>query len=470
MKKKRVVTSSDDDSDRTVRPVNLRRISESDDDSSDGYQRILENGDQRLSVCKNGARPRDPHTWTDDDSDDSSDDDFVPTGPRPKIRAATPGLDDDELWAPPPAPFTIPAPGRRSSVARFFDDSAAGPRDDSDDDDEDYMPAVDEVATRSQVEGMDLAAGPRVKARGWCITINNYTDDDQQRLRDFYATEDGCKYLIFGKEIAPTTGTPHLQCYLHLDNPRYGNVLRACIGHRGNWKVANGTPAQNKKYCSKDHDFFEFGEVPQQGKRNDLVTLVRRVCTEGATMQSLIDGGEHDVLATYCRNERSISKLATMVSGKRDASQAPTVHWLYGETGTGKSRWAFETYPDAYRFPCDGSGWWDGYTGQKVVVFDDLRANSGLSFSVLLKVLDRYPMRVQQKGASTELLATTFVITAPAHPEVIFGACGEKVDQLLRRISIPDPDHTEDECLRPRVSGIRRLGPEPGFPAIVLRN
>ena len=78
MKKKRVVTSSDDDSDRTVRPVNLRRISESDDDSSDGYQRILENGDQRLSVCKFGARPRNPHTWSDDDSDDS-DDDFVST-------------------------------------------------------------------------------------------------------------------------------------------------------------------------------------------------------------------------------------------------------------------------------------------------------------------------------------------------------------------------------------------------------
>lgn len=408
MKKKRVVISSDDESVTTVRPVNMRRISESDDESSDGYDRILTIGDQRAF----SARPR-------------------VMGARPR-QCPVPDTDSDS------------------------------------DSDDDILPAVNAVCEQAQATGLDAPAGPRIKSRGWCFTINNYTDADIHRLRDFHAEESGCKYLVFGKEVGEQ-GTPHLQCYLWVENPRYGNVLREIMGGKGHWMAAKGTAEDNQKYCTKDGDFVELGELPKQGKRNDLATLVRRVCTEGATMQSLVDGGEFDVLATYCRNERSISKLASMVSGKRDGVTPPTVHWLWGETGTGKSRWAYENFPDAYRFPCDGTAWWDGYIGQKVVVFDDFRANSGLSFSSLLKVLDMYPHRVNQKGTTTELLATTFVITAPMTPETCFAAIGEKVDQLTRRISIPDPNHTGDGPT-PRVSGVRRMGPEPTFPPIVLRN
>lgn len=307
---------------------------------------------------------------------------------------------------------------------------------DSDDDSEceSVVREVDAVLERSQTAGVDTAAGPRQKSRGWCFTINNYDESDIHRLRDFHDSTNGCKYLIVGKEVGEQ-GTPHLQGYLFVENPRYGNVIREACGGRGHWSAAKGTPAQNQTYCSKDGDFIELGELPKQGKRNDLATLAKRVCTEGATLQTLVDGGEYDVIATYLRNEKSVTKLAGLVSGKRDASVTPTVHWIYGETGTGKSRWVQENHPDAYRFPCDGTPWWDGYTGQKVVVFDDFRSNSGLSFSMFLKVLDRYPLRVQQKGTSCELLASHFIITSPMHPENCFQGTGENQAQLMRRIT-----------------------------------
>jgi len=151
-------------------------------------------------------------------------------------------------------------------------------------------------------------------------------------------------------------------------------------------------------------------------------------------MQSLIDGGEHDVLATYLRNEKSVTKLVSMVQGKRDSSVTPTVHWIWGQTGTGKSRWAYENFPDAYRVSTDGNGWWDGYAGEKVVVMDDYRANA-FSYSMLLKILDRYPLKVKMKGSMAELLATHFIITSNQKPEDVYNKGTEAINQLKRRIT-----------------------------------
>jgi len=49
------------------------------------------------------------------------------------------------------------------------------------------------------------------KFRNWVFTLNNYTDDDIDRLANPY---EQVKYIAYGKEIAPTTETPHLQGYL----------------------------------------------------------------------------------------------------------------------------------------------------------------------------------------------------------------------------------------------------------------
>lgn len=44
--------------------------------------------------------------------------------------------------------------------------------------------------------------------------------------------------------------------------------------------------------------------------------------------------------------------------------------WIYGPPGTGKTRYVHEKYDDIY--DKGQNKWWDGYTGQKVVLIDDL--------------------------------------------------------------------------------------------------
>lgn len=103
----------------------------------------------------------------------------------------------------------------------------------------------------------------------WVFTLNNYSEEEQARIRDF-AGSDIVKYLIFGREVGDS-GTPHLQGFAHFKEPKSLNWLRAHFSDRAHFEKARGSFKANRTYCSKDGDFEEFGTAPsQQGSRSDL--------------------------------------------------------------------------------------------------------------------------------------------------------------------------------------------------------
>jgi Putative viral replication protein. len=102
----------------------------------------------------------------------------------------------------------------------------------------------------------------------WVFTINNPTEDDDQRCANY--AEQHCKYLVVGKETGDT-GTPHLQGFLILNNSQRLSHLRSNLSARGHYEPARGTSQQASNYCKKDGDFNEFGALPSsQGKRSDF--------------------------------------------------------------------------------------------------------------------------------------------------------------------------------------------------------
>lgn len=123
---------------------------------------------------------------------------------------------------------------------------------------------------------------------------------------------------------------------------------------------------------------------------------------------------------------------------EKERTGKTSVHWFYGPTGTGKTYRAYQLCDTADEPPYTAMGsskWWDGYDGHKIVVIDDMRADF-MPFQQLLRLFDEYPMRVECKGGSRQVLANTFYVTCPFPPSELFGTIpNEDVGQLLRRLT-----------------------------------
>jgi len=121
---------------------------------------------------------------------------------------------------------------------------------------------------------------------------------------------------------------------------------------------------------------------------------------------------------------------------ERKRNWQPYVIWIHGKSGVGKTREAMEIFNGEEVYTCMGSGqWFDGYDAHENVLIDDIRP-SWISFSNLLRLLDRYEFRIPNKGGTRQFLAKKIIITAPIHPEEMFSGNGEEIFQLIRRIDL----------------------------------
>ena len=115
---------------------------------------------------------------------------------------------------------------------------------------------------------------PRTRARAFCFTLHDYTEEDKTRIKAIV-----CEYLIMGYEMTHPSQDdlsngvlprPHIQGYVHFASPKDFNTVKSMLGNKAHIERANGSAQQNREYCSKEGDFFEQGTLPSQGKRKDL--------------------------------------------------------------------------------------------------------------------------------------------------------------------------------------------------------
>ena len=88
-------------------------------------------------------------------------------------------------------------------------------------------------------------------SKRWVFTINNYTKADIKAVE-----EAACEFLAYGKELAPTTGTPHIQGYVEFSILRRTSTVCKILGGRAHCDPANGTAGENIEYCTKDKNYW----------------------------------------------------------------------------------------------------------------------------------------------------------------------------------------------------------------------
>jgi len=290
--------------------------------------------------------------------------------------------------------------------------------------------------------------GKTAKHQGFCFTLNNWTKAHEAALLKAFKTG-YCQFLIFGKEIAPTTNTPHLQGFMWLSEPKQPCVVKKKFN--GCWIGVPGMdkgPAYWKTYCSKEdvdakvlgvppeEDEFK-AQTPQgQGKRSDLLAVKRHI-DEGVACDSLIGDDEH--FGTFAKHQKFFAAYQAF-KRRRLTYSKPKVTVYYGGTATNKTRRVFELHvkgnlDEFHKWEPQHGQWFDGYCGQKIVLFDEFRGQ--LPYGMMLTLLDGYPSsKVQIKGTMAHWSPEEIYITSPFRPEEWYPnlAGNDKIDQLLRRI------------------------------------
>lgn len=204
-------------------------------------------------------------------------------------------------------------------------------------------------------------------------------------------------------------------------------------------EVAKGSPAQNYKYCTKeetrmpqadyikycqDNDiepkvmpfvFFPDGVPGPQGRRTDIDNFVDCLkCSDFATVAL-------DNPTVYVKYSTGLAKLDFMMRQKKAQQwRTVTVHVIYGSTGVGKTRSALQQGQELgttflMRKDAGKTMWWDGYTGQKVLVLDEYHGN-WMPYKSILGVLDGHPYRCPVKGSHVWGEWETVLITSCREP------------------------------------------------------
>lgn len=259
-------------------------------------------------------------------------------------------------------------------------------------------------------------SGPR--SRIWMGTL--WTEEDKETVKGIPH-----QYLIISDNDQTEEEQLHWHCMIQFKNARVRP--RTVTAH---WEIPN-SKLEARNYCiQKGPNYFEDGTLMLCTKDKDEWNGFVDMCKK-ATPRELIDSPFSRMYANYMAFAGTVhnqfADLSIMDGNLENL-------WLWGAPGTGKTRWAWEHYPDLYVKDA-GNKWWDGYHGQETVLLDDWDPRNEILTQKLKIWADRYPFRAECKGGSMMARPKRVIITSNYSIEACF-THPEDVEAIKRRFKV----------------------------------
>jgi len=265
-----------------------------------------------------------------------------------------------------------------------------------------------------------------------CMTI--YDMSYHEKLQEF-VDKKKIQYVAYGNEMTKTN-RPHLQAFAYAKEAKYPSAWRKLFKPHF-VAMCKGNLHQNENYCSKTGDYTEIGVKPMgNGKKRALEQVCDRL-REGEALEDIAT----EEPATVVQYHNGFKYIERCFANKRMKAVprdfAPTVTYIYGPSGSGKSRYVrdheFNTFgKEVYDCPDDDLyKWKDGYLGQEAVLYDNVEKVNTCRF---LKEIDRYPIQVPVKGGYVKWRPHRIYITSVLSLEE-FSYSFIQRQELLRRVT-----------------------------------
>ena len=277
------------------------------------------------------------------------------------------------------------------------------------------------------------------RAKRWFVTINNYIQDDILFIESD-TFQSLCKYIVYGKEEAPTTGTKHIHLYFRLVSKLYKNSIKKMFP-RGIIEVAKGDEVSCFQYCSKEGNYKEFGQ-----RLKNVENWVTKVEKLKQLLRDLMEKSweefeaNHPYEAFYHKKKLEEYKFTHQeVKGPWNGELSEKNIWVFGKPGCGKSMWAHKQAEQHEIYIKNVNKWWDGYVDGpvKAVIVEDFPIDDKNWLINILKIwADRYPFNGEIKGGTVKVTPGRWIliITSNHSIEEVFKNCPiEDVDAIKRR-------------------------------------